>query len=258
MRHSFLDKESEIESAIRSLNPKTKVFTFIPIVILVVTTAATARSTFLLFAALALFLIMLSHIPINVFLRRLLVIIPFILMAVAAVPFAGGDLGGTSFSLGLSHIEVPRKGLLIVTNVCFKSTLSVLFLTLLISSTPFSDLISGLKELRVPPLLTDSLSFMYQYLFILIDEGERIARARDARLFGGRWIWHASIIGYMIGTLFVRSFERGEIIYLAMKARGYDSELIIQKTGKLGIRDFAFMSTVLVAAFSIRIFGTYL
>jgi cobalt/nickel transport system permease protein len=254
MKHHFLDEESTIESPIRDLNPKTKFITVISVVILVVSTPATAYGAFLSYAVLLSLLILVSRIPIIVFLRRALVVVPFILVAAVSIPFMN-DGPGTSYSLGIGALAVSRSGLLIVFNVAAKSILSVVFLTLLISTTPFSDLLLGLRELSVPGFIADTLSFMYHYVFILVDEAERVSWARDARLFGNRWIWQAPTIGYMVGSIFVRSFERGERIFLAMKARGYDSGLTRGDTGRPGGRDLVFFTVVVGLASVTRIIG---
>ena len=65
------------------------------------------------------------------------------------------------------------------------------------------------------------LSFMYRYIFVLVDEVMRMKQARDSRNFGGRRLWQLRTIGNMIGTLFIRSYERGERVYAAMMARGF-------------------------------------
>ena len=49
-------------------------------------------------------------------------------------------------------------------------------------------------------------------------------QARDSRNFGGKRLWQIRTIGNMIGTLFIRSYERGERIYAAMMARGFDGQ----------------------------------
>ncbi|MBN2225435.1 MAG: cobalt ECF transporter T component CbiQ [Deltaproteobacteria bacterium] len=255
MKHHFLDDESTIESPIRSLNPKTKFITIIAVVLFVVSTPADAFYVFLLFLVLALILIMISRVPITVFLKRVLIAVPFVLVALVAVPFVPEGPGATSYSLGIGAAAVTRTGFLLVSNVLCKSILSILFLTLLISSTPFRDLLSGLRELRVPSFITDTLSFMYQYLFIITDEIQRVAFARDARLYGNRWIWQAPVVGHMIGSIFVRSFERGERIFLAMKARGYDSEIVRHSTGPLRISDYLFGLIIISGACAIRLFG---
>jgi len=258
MRHHFLDEESTIESPIRSLNPKTKLITIIAVVLLVVSTPADAFAVFALFLVMALVLIMISRVPPVVFLRRALIALPFILVALAAVPFVPDGSGGTSYSLGIGGAAVTMTGFLLVSNVLCKSILSIVFLTLLISSTPFRDIISGLRELKVPSFIADTLSFMYQYLFIITDETQRVAFARDARLYGNRWIWQAPVIGHMIGSIFVRSFERGERIFLAMKARGYDSDIVRRPTARLAVPDYLFGIIVILGAVGVRIFGVVL
>jgi cobalt/nickel transport system permease protein len=76
------------------------------------------------------------------------------------------------------------------------------------------------------------ISFMYRYLGVLGDEAGRMNRAkasrsavgRDGRT-GGGMRWRATVTGSMVGSLFLRSYERSERIYSAMQARGFDGEL---------------------------------
>lgn len=70
------------------------------------------------------------------------------------------------------------------------------------------------------------LSFMYRYLFVVIDEVTSMKQARDSRNFGGgKKLWQIRTVGNMIGTLFLRSYERGERTYSAMVARGFDGQI---------------------------------
>jgi cobalt/nickel transport system permease protein len=87
-------------------------------------------------------------------------------------------------------------------------------------------------------------SFMYRYSFILIDEMHRMRRARDSRSFGGRWLWQTRVIGHMVGTLFLRSFHRGERVYLAMLSRGYHGTIPQTTAERLGGGEVAFLSLV--------------
>jgi cobalt/nickel transport system permease protein len=74
----------------------------------------------------------------------------------------------------------------------------------------------------MPRVMVMLLSFMYRYIFVLTDEAMRLKRARDSRNFGGSNWWQIKTVGRMISTLFLRSYERGERVYVAMLARGYD------------------------------------
>jgi len=258
MKHHFLDHESQLSSPIRGLNPKTKFVALTGIVILIVSTSPEEMGKFALFALEVLVLILISRISPMVYMRRLLVITPFVLVALVAVPFVTPDPNMPPVALGIGNLSVSRAGLLVLFGVTAKATLAVLLMTILLSSTPFTDLLTGLREMKIPAVLTDTLSFMYHYQFLLVDEMERISRARDARMYGGRWIWHAPIIGYVIGALFLRSLERGERTYLAMKARGYDSRYLLTHTEHLALFDYLFLFLTLPVAVIIRLWGDIL
>ena len=255
MKHHFLDHESHVPSPIRRLNPKTKFIALTGVVILIVSTSPEEMVKFALYAIEVLVLLFISRIGTMKYIKRLLIITPFVLMALVAVPFVTSDPNIPQVPLGIGEFSVSRAGLLLLFGVTAKATLAVLLMTLLLSSTPFTDLLTGLREMKTPAVLTDTLSFMYHYQFLLIDEMERISRARDARMYGGRWIWHAPIVGYVIGALFLRSLERGERTYLAMKARGYDNRYILTHTARLTSFDYLFLFLTLPAAIVIRLWG---
>ena len=52
----------------------------------------------------------------------------------------------------------------------------------------------------------------------------RSAAAPDGRKGGGSIAWRAKVTGSMVGSLFLRSYERSERIYAAMQARGFEGE----------------------------------
>jgi cobalt/nickel transport system permease protein len=89
-----------------------------------------------------------------------------------------------------------------------------------------------MRSLRFPRILVAIVSFMWRYIFVLVDEAMRLSRARDARSAvqpgrksGGSIPWRAKVVGGMAGNLFIRSYSRSERIYQAMEARGYQGEL---------------------------------
>jgi cobalt/nickel transport system permease protein len=45
--------------------------------------------------------------------------------------------------------------------------------------------------------------------------------ARESLGYDPRWLWQARALASSAGTLFLRSYERGERVYLAMVSRGY-------------------------------------
>lgn len=127
------------------------------------------------------------------------------------------------------RLTVSGEGLRIFTTIALKSWLSVQAALLLTFSTPFHDLLDALRELRLPRIMVAIIGFMYRYLAVLQQEAQRLMRARAARSAlaegvsaGGSLAWRARVTGGMVGSLFLRSYERSERVYAAMQARGFD------------------------------------
>jgi cobalt/nickel transport system permease protein len=70
-------------------------------------------------------------------------------------------------------------------------------------------------------VLVSVASFMVRYLEVIAGELRAMRVARTSRGYDPRWIWEARAVAVSAGTLFIRSYERGERVYLAMAARGY-------------------------------------
>lgn len=217
MKHAFLDRYSDLESPVHRLDPRAKLVGFAFLIVVCVTTPPHLYAAFAAYLGLEAALLALSRLPWRHVLKRLLVVLPFILAVAAFIPFFGK--GGGSYNLG--PVRISGHGLLVLWNVAVKSTVSVLAVIILSSTTPFPHLLGAMERMRLPRLFTSLLSFTYRYIFVLVDEAQRMKRARDSRGWSGRWLWQAKVIGHMIASLFLRSYERGERVYAAMLARGY-------------------------------------
>ncbi|OAN44884.1 cobalt ABC transporter permease [Chloroflexus islandicus] len=183
----------------------------------------------LIMAALALwFVIGWKRIGLWMIWRRSLIAWPF---ALAALTLAIARPGAPvfQFTIGGQAITATDAGMVAAATVMAKSWLSVQAMLTLIATTHFSELLTALAALRLPPVLILILGMAYRYLFILQEEALRMLRARDSRSAsipgqpaGRNLFWRATITGRMVGTLFIRAYERSERIYAAMLARGYD------------------------------------
>ena len=222
MNHSFLDQYSDRDSLIHRLDPRTKLLTSLLFILAVVLTPPGRWPVFALYFLLVAALLILSRVPLLYILKRSLVIMPFVVLIAVFIPFfREGEVAG-SYNLWMWQLSVTYNGLEVFWNILAKAWLSILSLILLTSTTRFSQLLKGMENLRLPRVMTMILSFMYRYIFVLVDEVMRMKQARDSRSFGGRRLWQLRTIGNMIGTLFIRSYERGERVYAAMMSRGFN------------------------------------
>ena len=90
---------------------------------------------------------------------------------------------------------------------------------------PMRDLIVGLDRLRCPAVFTQIATFMLRYLDVLADDARRMRIARLARGYDPRFLWQVKAFAVSVGALFLRAYERGERVYLAMVSRGYAGRL---------------------------------
>ena len=226
MRHSFLDKYSGLNSPIHRLDARTKILSLFCLIVICVSTPPQAHLAFLGYFVVLATALAFSRVPLGYILRRSLVIIPFVVMVAVFIPFLKPDGPSGGYNLGIGTLRVSRSGLLVFWNVLAKSYVAVLSVILLSATTRFSKLLRGFEQLKIPKIFIMLAGFAYRYVFVLVDELERMKRARDSRCYGGKWLWHSKVIGQMIGTLFLRSYQRGERVYVAMVSRGFDGRAV--------------------------------
>jgi cobalt/nickel transport system permease protein len=114
-----------------------------------------------------------------------------------------------------------RGGLATFASVGSKAAIGTVSAVLLGATTTFPDVLHGLERMRAPRLLTLIAGFMYRYLFVIAGEARRMRVALAARGYRPRHALQAAALGRVATALFLRTFERGERVYVAMLARGY-------------------------------------
>lgn len=102
-------------------------------------------------------------------------------------------------------------------------------------------MLSAMRAYRLPRALGETLAFALRYLGVLREEASRMLQARAARGGGGGTLaLRAGSTGAIVGSLFLRSFERAERISLAMAARGYRGALPLTDLESLSAADRVF------------------
>jgi len=232
------------------LDPRAKIIGLAGLVVVVVSTPARPVWAFILYAAILLFLIGVARLPLGQVFRRALIVAPFIGAVAVFLPFYQ-QAGSGGYSLGGLH--VTSEGLLVLWNVGAKAVLSVLGMIVLGSTTGFAGLIDGFARLHAPKVLLLIVSFMYRYGFVIADEAGRMRRAMASRNYRARWLWNTPVLGHALGALFIRSYDRGERVYVAMVSRGYEGSVAFAGTTSLGRCERLFVAVLLGVAIAIRV-----
>jgi cobalt/nickel transport system permease protein len=255
MHHRFLDTYADRDGFLQRLDPRVKI---VAVLLLIVSVVFTGPQSFLMFGGYALILcglIAVSRMPLSFILKRSLTVIPFVLMIAIFVPFfkKGRVIGGYSF--GVLKLTLTYDGLIVLWNVLIKSYLSALGLIILTGTTKYSRFLHGLEKMKCPKIIVMILSFMYRYIFLLEDELEKMIQAKASRTVGGSRWFHAKVLANVLGSLFVRSYERGEAVYLAMLSRGFDGEIRTWDIAKPSARDYIFLGFMTMLLVGLRFLG---
>jgi cobalt/nickel transport system permease protein len=211
------------EGPLHRLPPQCKLLATVLFVFAVVATPKEQFWAFGVDAAMIALAAAIGRVPLTTVARRLVIEVPFLLFAVL-LPFVGR--GPRVDVLGLSLSET---GLWAAWNIVVKGTLGVAATVVMASTTSIPHILAGLERLRVPRTLVAITAFMIRYGDVIGDELRRMRIARESRGAGSGRLGQARAVATSAGALFVRSYERGERVYLAMASRGY--------VGSMPVRD---------------------
>lgn len=238
------DRHVAGSSLLHRLDPRAKLVATLAFIFAAILTPAGRWDVFAAMAAIVLIAIAVSRLsPFLVFGRSLLAL-PFVL---AAVPVLFNRPGDALFSTPVFGWTATDEGAVALVSILVRSWMSVLAATLLTATTEADSIIRALRWLGVPRILVSTIAFMWRYVFVIAEEAQRMMRARDSRSprvgpgSGGSVFWRAGVAGNMVGTLFLRSLDRSERVYVAMQARGYDGELRSLDRMVMRPRDLAFV-----------------
>ncbi|MET7767478.1 cobalt ECF transporter T component CbiQ [Nocardia sp. NPDC005366] len=146
---------------------------------------------------------------------RLLIELPFVVLAIL-LPFAAGEPRTTVLGLSLS-----TTGLYAAWGIIAKGTIGVAISLTVAATTSIRELPGGLSRLHVPAMIVVIVVLMLRYVDVIADEAARMRLARISRGDDPRTIRQIGATARGVGNLFLRSYERGERVHLAMLSRGF-------------------------------------
>ena len=196
-----------------------KILALLGFALVVVATPRDWYPAFAGYLAVVASVVVVSGVPAGYLARRMVVEVPFVVFAVL-LPFVAN--GPRTEVLGMSLSE---PGLLAAWGLLAKGTLGVLAALTLAATTEPADLLRGLRRLRLPDLVVQIMGFMVRYLDVVTAELTRMLTGMRSRGLDPRSPRHWPVLASSLGALFVRSYERGERVHLAMLSRGYRGTL---------------------------------
>jgi cobalt/nickel transport system permease protein len=206
-------------SAVHRVPAAAALLATIGFVLVVVATPPTRPLAYLGYAALLAVAVVAARLRVRTVLARMVIEVPFVLFAVL-VPFVA-----TGPQVEVLGVGLARDGLVDAGGLLAKTTLGVAAAVVLSATQHPRDLLDGLQRLRVPSLVVAIAGFMLRYVHVVLDEMRRMRVARESRCHDARGLRHVRVLSRSVGALFVRSYERGERVHLAMLSRGWQGTM---------------------------------
>jgi len=241
-----LDIDSQGATPWHKLAPHTRVLCVLLMVFAIALTPNGRWWTWLVYSAGVLLLILSSRVTLAVLFQR--VAVEFVFIGVVILGTLFQDQGDVLWSWG--YLRITSEGLTALGSVALKSFLSLVMVNILVLTTSVSHLLQALITLKTPWLLVAIMASMVRYLSVLVDEFTSMRRAALSRNLMGSPGWQRLVVGNMIGSLFIRTYERGDRIYHAMLSRGYTGTPTVLKVPKMTKVDkFIVILTVIFLVF---------
>ena len=208
---------------LRRLDGRIKTIVLLAAIITVSVLTRWSLAAGVLSAALAL--ICTLRLPPGRLLRRMSIPFGVAWLVLASLVFSTGHTAVATVSFRHISLTVYREGMALGFLVMLRILAAVSLASLLSFSTPMIEVLATLRLLKVPGLILDLADMIYRYSFSLREIAVTMRKAQCLR--GGEELpWHrqARDIGMLSGNLLAKAFARGESVYKAMLARGYDED----------------------------------
>lgn len=251
--HNLLD-DYALDNGLRDASPRLKLFLGLASMLICVSSSSPLAP---LFVALTMSLatVLLAKIPGRIYSHLLLVPLSFALLSAAVVAFMHG--GGTAliqlplFGLDLAVREEGAKLAFLLLARTFGGMCSLYFIAL---TTPMIEIFATLRSLRIPSSIIELSMMIYRYIFVFLDQAARIHSAQVMRLGDARARSAINSFAMLASVLFLRSWEQGERLVLAMDCRCYDGKLeMMEQAGKATGRQMLAAAAYLALASTIAV-----
>jgi len=172
--------------------------------------------------------IVLGRAPLKLYMKLLLAPVGFALTGVVIIAFFSGsgqellsfDLAGYPFSIRADGLELA----LLVLSRSLSGMCCLYFLSL---TTPMIELFAVFKATGLPESLIELSMLIYRYIFVFLEMALCIKYAQTVRLGYSNFRRSLNSMGMLGSTLFIRSWEQGDKLFLAMNSRCYDGKMTL-------------------------------
>jgi len=229
-----MDELGRMDTPVHRLDARAKALVTLAFIVVVMSFNRYEVSALMPFFLYPAALLSLGRIPLKPILKKILVAAPFALVIGIFNPF-------------MDRQPVAAVGSWVITGgwLSFASIMARFALTVgaalaLVACTGMHRLGAALEKLGVPRVFVTQLLFLYRYLFVVSDQGVKMARGVELRSAGPGSLG-LRVYGSLVGHLLLRAMDRAERVHRAMLARGFDGHIRVLDRPCFRWTDWAFV-----------------
>lgn len=241
----MLEQLADGKTAIHRLHPMVKLVSTLLYIVIVISVGRYDFGALIPFLFYPSILMPISETPYKPLFKRLLIALPFSLFAGISNIIFDTQISFYIYGIGISY------GVISFFTIILKTYLTVMAVLLLVSTTMLKDLSHQLTRLRIPPVIVMLFTMIYRYISILLNEASTMFTAYILRYPKGKGI-NIRHMGSFVGQLLLRSIDRAERVYFAMKCRGYHGAVGYAEKRKMVFSDYAYLILICGVALSFR------
>jgi cobalt/nickel transport system permease protein len=232
-----LEDLTQKNTIIHRIEPTAKLITTLFYMILVISYKPYEISGLLPFTVYPVLLMTLGELPFFSLIKRLMITLPFTLLVGISNIIFNKEVVLYIWNFGVT------EGMISFCSILIKTVLTVFMVLILISTTSMNDIIYTMIDLRIPSIIALQIMMTYRYISVLLDEVSTMYHAYRLRAPKEKGIKLKDMTPFL-GQLILRSFDRAERIYNAMKCRGFSGDMPLTKKGKLSRKGLVYILTV--------------
>lgn len=214
---------------LRSLPPQQKLLFAVIVLLMALITPPIVQIAIALW--MSVWIVIYAKIPSKIYGRLIGVAIAFWLTSVPALMIGGIALLDRSsiqadvvsgWSIGSYYLYLSQQGMIQAGLIFTRTIATVSCLYFLLLTTPFTEILQVMRQIRCPEILTELLLLMYRFIFILLSTASELWTAQQSR--NGyrtyrRWFYSLSLL---VSQLFRKTLENYQQFVLSTAARGFN------------------------------------
>jgi cobalt/nickel transport system permease protein len=232
-----LEELTQKDTPIHRLQPSIKLLTTVIYLVTIISFNPKQVSGLIPYIFYPIILMALGEIPFMPLFRRLLIALPFTLFTGISNIFFSREIALYFWNIGITD------GMVSFCSIFIKTILTVMAVLILISTTSINDLVCVMINFKIPSILVIQIMMTYRYITVLLEEISVMYHAYILRAPKEKGI-KLKDTGPFVGQLIIRSFDRADRIYNAMKCRGFDGDISFSRREKISRTGWVYLVSV--------------